>query len=99
MLIEFIGQECPHCQNMESLVTQLEQEEVIKIERIEVWHNEDNLKKMEGYDKDRCGGVPFFYNTDTQKSICGETSFEELKKWALGVTKFADHSPVKQKDN
>ena len=36
------------------------------------------------YDKDYCGGVPFFYNTETNKWICGETDYEELKKWAKG---------------
>ncbi len=94
MLLEFFGQECPHCAKMESLVAQLEQEDAVRLEKYEVWHNTDNLKKMEDLDKGRCGGVPFFMNTETQKSICGETSYEELKKWALGLTEFVGHSPV-----
>lgn len=35
-------------------------------------------------DKDFCGGVPFFYNTKTNKWICGEADYDTLKKWAKG---------------
>lgn len=82
MLIDFYGKECPHCIKMMPLVDRLEKEAGIKVERYEVWHNEENAKKMRGYDKDRCGGVPFFVNTDTDEIICGEASYEEIKKWA-----------------
>jgi len=67
---------------MEPLVEQLEKETGVKVERLEVWHNDDNAKKMDGYDKGRCGGVPFFINTDTGAMICGEVSYEDLKSWA-----------------
>jgi len=82
MLIDFYGRECPHCINMEPLVKQLEQEANVKVERLEVWHNAENAKKMDGYDKGRCGGVPFFINTDTGAMICGEVSYDDLKAWA-----------------
>jgi thiol-disulfide isomerase/thioredoxin len=83
-LLEFYGTECPHCQRMHAIVEQLEKEEGIKIEKLEVWHNEENEKKMKEYDKDLCGGVPFFFNTQTGKFICGEATHDELKSWALG---------------
>jgi hypothetical protein len=67
---------------MEPLVKQLEKEANVKVERIEVWHSDENAKKMEGYDKGRCGGVPFFINTDTDAMICGEVPYEDLKSWA-----------------
>ncbi len=38
---------------------------------------------MQEYDKGLCGGVPFFINTESKKFLCGETSYEELKKWAV----------------
>lgn len=82
MLLDFYGKECPHCVKMMPLVDRLEKEAGVKVERYEVWHNGDNAKKMEEYDKGRCGGVPFFVNTDTDKIICGETTYEELKTWA-----------------
>lgn len=83
-LLEFYGEECPHCMEMKKVVKKLEENEGLKIESLEVWHNEENLKKMEGLDQDRCGGVPYFYNTETNKWICGEAELPELTDWALG---------------
>lgn len=83
-LLEFYGEECPHCMDMKKVVKKLEENEGLKIESLEVWHNEENLKKMEGLDQDRCGGVPYFYNTQTDKWICGEAELPELTDWALG---------------
>ena len=83
-LIMFYGTECEHCEKMVPLVKKLEKEESVKVERIETWHNSTNKKKFEEMDKGECGGVPLFVNTNTGKKICGETSFEKLKTWALG---------------
>lgn len=86
MLMEFYGKECLHCMRMASRVERLEKDTGLKVERYETWHDEANAKKLEEYDKNGCGGVPFFINTETGKTICGETTYEELKKWA-GVEK------------
>lgn len=83
-LLLFTGLECGHCKKMYPLVEQLEKEKKVKIEKIEVWHNEKNAEKLRKLDDGKCGGVPFFYNEKTKAWICGETSFENLKKWALG---------------
>ncbi len=83
-LINFYGQECPHCEKMESVIQKLEHDTGVKVERREVWHNDENMKTLENYDKGVCGGVPYFYNTDTGKSICGEATIEELKNWSEG---------------
>lgn len=83
-LLEFYGTECPHCVRMHELVERLEKEEGIKVESLEVWHNEANEKRLLELDKDMCGGVPFFYNTQTNKFICGETDYATMKKWAKG---------------
>jgi hypothetical protein len=69
---------------MAPLVEKLEKEEGVKLERFEVWHNAKNAEMMQKFDKDFCGGVPFFFNKKTSKWICGSTSYENLKKWALG---------------
>ena len=82
-LLEFYGTECPHCVRMHALVERLEKEEGLTFDRFEVWHNRENEKRMLELDKDLCGGVPFFYNTKSNKWICGEDTYEELKKWAL----------------
>ncbi|MEK7588672.1 MAG: hypothetical protein AAB438_02525 [Patescibacteria group bacterium] len=83
-LLEFYGDECPHCVRMHKLVERLEKEEGVKVDTFEVWNNKENEKKLLEIDKDMCGGVPFFYNTKTKAFICGEESYEELKKWAKG---------------
>ena len=83
-LIEFYGTECEHCKEMEPLIKKLEEEEGIKITRLEVWHNSKNAELLTKLDKIGCGGVPFFYNQKTGNAICGSTNYESFKKWALG---------------
>ena len=83
-LLSFYGEECPHCLKMHPLLDKLENEANVKVERIEVWHNDENAKKLEGLPGYAdCGGVPFFFNSKTKKSICGEATYDELKAWAL----------------
>ena len=69
---------------MHELVERLQKEEGMKVQRLEVYHNKENEKRLLELDCDFCGGVPFFYNTKTDKWICGEESYEILKKWAKG---------------
>ena len=84
-LLEFYGTECPHCVDMHALVERLEKEEGVKVEALEVWHNKENEKVLEEIPCFKeCGGVPFFYNQQTEKFICGETTYETLKAWAKG---------------
>ncbi|MBI4896702.1 MAG: hypothetical protein HY832_04110 [Candidatus Aenigmarchaeota archaeon] len=83
-LLEFYGIDCPHCVKMESLVKKLKKEEKITIEQLEVWSNPKNAELMQQYDTGLCGGVPFFFNTKTRKFICGSTTYEKFKQWALG---------------
>ncbi|MFA6397622.1 MAG: hypothetical protein WDK96_02120 [Candidatus Paceibacterota bacterium] len=81
-LKEFYGEECPHCEDMQILTKKLEKEKGVKIDRLEIWHNKENLKQLEELDKGFCGGVPFLINTKTGKWICGEAPYEEIKDWA-----------------
>lgn len=83
-LLEFYGAECPHCAKMRELTLKLEQNENITLNRLEVWHNKENMAYLEKCDPDLCGGVPFFLNTKTNKWICGEATYEEMKAWAMG---------------
>ena len=85
MLIEFYGKECIHCMRMSPLLEKLEKETGSKVERVEVWHDDANAKRMSEYDKgEECGGVPFLVNTSNGKKICGEAPYEDLKNWASG---------------
>lgn len=83
-LQEFYGEECPHCVRMHTLVERLEDETQVHVERFEVWHNEQNAALFQKADQGNCGGVPYFWNSETNKSICGEVSYDALKKWAEG---------------
>ena len=82
-LLEFYGTECPHCITMAPLVERL-RKEGFKVEQYECWHNDDNEKKRMEHDQGYCGGVPFFFNTESGRWICGEADYEELKAWARG---------------
>lgn len=82
-LIEFYGQECPHCEDMMPLVERLKGEG-FAIEQRETWHNEENARLQETHDKNLCGGVPFFINTESGGFVCGAADYETLKAWAEG---------------
>lgn len=76
-VIEFYGETCPHCMSMKPVVADIEAETGETIEKLEVWNNEENLKKMESYGDligEACGGlpgVPAFVNVDTNQALCG----------------------------
>lgn len=82
-LIEFYGKECPHCLKMRKIVSKFEKKHKTTLTKIEVWHDKANDKKMRAILVfKKCGGVPFFYNKDNEKFICGEAGLRELEAWA-----------------
>jgi hypothetical protein len=90
-LIWFHGKECPHCRKLAPVVDQFEAESGIKLERLEVWHNEENARLMRSLADTIapvCGGdlgVPAFYNEVTGKALCGgRIDLDKLKAWAKG---------------
>ena len=84
-LLYFYGDECPDCVEMMPLVKRLADEEGIVLTPYEVWNNPENDLLLEKYDTDNaCGGIPFFIDTKTNKTLCGAVSYEELKAWATG---------------
>ncbi len=87
--IMFWARECPHCKNMMPLVDRLIDEEGIEIEKLEIWHNEENADLMRSF-KDviapKCGGqlrTPTFFDSETNDVICGEVEYEVLIDWAM----------------
>ncbi len=82
-LLDFYGAECPHCISMMPIIDKLISEG-FDIEKLETWHNEENADRLQKYDRGLCGGVPFFYNTDSKQWICGATDETQLRKWAKG---------------
>jgi len=84
-LIYFYGTECTHCHEMDEPLERLLKEESIAVQKLECWHDEENARLLEQYDQGLCGGVPFLYNTQSNKFICGTCDYETLKNWALGA--------------
>jgi thiol-disulfide isomerase/thioredoxin len=84
-ILFFYGTECPSCIIVEPHVDKLISEG-FNIRKIEVWHNLENDKLLMELDvgENRCGGIPFFLNQITGKSICGEATYKEIKNWAEG---------------
>ena len=85
MLYFYYGEECPHCHEMMPIVDKLI-EEGIEVKKLETWHNDEHALALKEADGGRCGGVPFFLNTDTDQFICGSTSEETIRNWAAGET-------------
>lgn len=87
-LIEFYGRECPHCARMAPVVKEVEAEIGFEFSKLEVWHSSENERIYFGYSeaiKTACGGelgVPAFYNTRTEKALCGEVDKGTLLAWA-----------------
>jgi hypothetical protein len=82
-LLFFYGDGCSHCGSVLDIVDRLNSEG-FNIKKIEVWNNKENDKLLMSIDngEDCCGGVPFFFNQNTNKKICGEASYKEIKNWA-----------------
>jgi thiol-disulfide isomerase/thioredoxin len=86
--VEFYGEECPHCRKMIPIIAQVENETGVHFEKLEIWHNETNkdvyLKYAEYITRD-CGslGIPTFIGLKTNKSMCGEKSVDELKRFII----------------
>jgi thiol-disulfide isomerase/thioredoxin len=83
-LIEFYGDGCPHCAAMEDKVERLQENEDVTVKQLEVWNDKENAERKKKLDDGTCGGVPFFFNTETEQWICGETSYMDLVAWAHG---------------
>jgi len=83
-LILFYGEECPDCQKIKERLDRLKDEEDIEVEKYEVWHDSNNQSLMMKYAEERCIGVPFLFNKETNEYICGSSSYKTIKKWAKG---------------
>ena len=87
----FYGDTCPHCHTIVSAVDRLEKEDGVTLERLEVWNNSENKKRMDAlkylYDTE-CSGdmiVPSFYDPATDRLLCNPGSYEKLKAWIDAV--------------
>ncbi|GMI48984.1 hypothetical protein TrCOL_g6205 [Triparma columacea] len=84
-LLMFTGDNCDHCDQMEPYLKRLEKELGVRVHRFNVWKDQVNFKLFEKLDEgQKCGGLPYFYNTRTKQCVCGATTFGNLRAWAKG---------------
>lgn len=81
-LLMFYTNNCEPCVVVEKVVKRLEKKENLKVDRLEVWYNQENKKLLRRYSD--LATVPFFYNEVTSKKIVGEVDYDTLKNWAFG---------------
>eukprot|EP00005_Dracoamoeba_jomungandri_P005954 CAMPEP_0174260686 /NCGR_PEP_ID=MMETSP0439-20130205/10283_1 /TAXON_ID=0 /ORGANISM="Stereomyxa ramosa, Strain Chinc5" /LENGTH=96 /DNA_ID=CAMNT_0015344985 /DNA_START=24 /DNA_END=314 /DNA_ORIENTATION=+ len=87
-LVMFYGEGCPFTKRVAPEVNCLEKYlsslsgNPEKILKLEIYENEKNREEFLQAGRNKCNGVPFFYNKKTGDYICGATSCENLKKWA-----------------
>eukprot|EP01041_Mallomonas_annulata_P013924 gene13924-29623_t len=83
----FYGQTCPFTKKAEPHVQCLEKSLGRRIERLEVYQSRENHQKyVEAKGVENCGGVPYFYNKITGKTICGARDCAALIEWAMCTT-------------
>jgi len=86
-LLFFFGESCPYTKivapAIECVELSLQSSGQKGISRLEVYSNQENsMKYIEVGGRQKCGGVPFFYNARTGESVCGAATCERLKLWA-----------------
>ncbi len=90
-VIEFYGENCPHCMSMKPIVAEIESKTGTEIEKLEVWNNKENARKMESYSdiiSEACGGfpgVPSFVNVTTKQALCGAHDKKDIIELMQGA--------------
>eukprot|EP00908_Phaeocystis_cordata_P016311 Transcript_27579.p1 GENE.Transcript_27579~~Transcript_27579.p1 ORF type:complete len:243 (-),score=91.69 Transcript_27579:314-949(-) len=83
-LIMFHGRGDDYCERMYPLIKDLEDELGVQVKMFEVWHEPANTELLRKLDPARCGGVPYFYNKESHRWICGATTYDNLRAWGKG---------------
>lgn len=78
-LIYFYTDDCEICKTMDPELAKLEQKYGGDIMRVNVEEGEDERALFDELALDECGGVPFLYNQENQKSICGFAKAEDIE--------------------
>jgi len=76
-LLMFTGDDCAHCDEMEPYLQFFERKLHKNIARLNVWRSNKFYRLFKDTDSG-CGGLPYFYNRKSKKSICGATTPENL---------------------
>jgi len=90
-IIFYYGQECPHCHNVLKYIADNKIDEKIKINSLEVYHNETNKNELSNLSricpeiKDSSGGigVPIAFFVKENKCLIGDTPIIDKLKIML----------------
>jgi len=78
-LIYFYTEDCQICKEMEPELKKLEEKYDSEILKVNVEEGEDDRALFDELALDECGGVPFIFNQENYKSICGFASAEDIE--------------------
>ncbi len=79
-LIYFYTEDCEICKNIEPELKKLEEKYETEIMRVNVEEGEDERSLFDELALDECGGVPFLFNQENNKSICGFATAEDIEE-------------------
>ena len=88
-LVEFYGQGCPHCADVDAWVKTNNIDQKVKWTKLEVWYNKANQETLSQVAQ-KCGitgnsvGVPFLYDGNG-KCYIGEIDVENFLKTQAGI--------------
>ena len=88
-IVEFYGEGCPHCADVDAFVTANKIDQKVKWTKMEVWYNKSNQALL-GQVAEKCGitsgsvGVPFMYDGNG-KCYIGEVDVENFLKAQAGI--------------
>jgi len=78
--IYFYTQDCEICKEIEPELDIVEKDLGIEFLRIDVEEGEDERTIFDELALDECGGVPFIYNQENKKFICGFATANKIKE-------------------
>jgi thiol-disulfide isomerase/thioredoxin len=78
-LIYFYTDDCEICKTMDPELKKLEDRYDNEIMKVNVEEGEDERALFDELALDECGGVPFLYNQENQKFICGFATAEQIE--------------------
>mgnify|MGYP002400114442 CR=1 FL=1 len=78
-LIYFYTEDCKICKDMEPELKKLEEKYDSEIMKVNVEEGEDERNLFDELALDECGGVPFIFNQENYKSICGFATAEDIE--------------------
>lgn len=88
-IVEFYGQGCPHCADVDAWVKTNNIDQKVKWTKLEVWYNKANQETLSQVAQ-KCGitgnsvGVPFLYDGNG-KCYIGEIDVENFLKTQAGI--------------